>query len=432
MRLLKNRGVKVAPYKVGPDYIDPAFHEKACGRKSKNLDEFMLPKKEIKYLFHNSTKDADIHIVEGVMGLYDGYGNTIDYCSTASISKILDAKVILIIDAKSLAGSAAAMALGFKELDKSINIGGIIVNRVSTESHYALVKDAIEKYTNIPVIGRVPKNEEFSFSSRHLGLTPSCEVDSVDQKFELIAKILEEHIDIDKLLEISEDNKSLEYDNHRKIEKITDIKIALAKDKAFNFYYEDSLKLFEEMGVTFIPFSPLEDEKLPECQGVFLGGGFPEVFAKELSSNKSMLSSIKDFGENGGVIFGECGGLMYLGTSLIDSDENEYEMVNLLKGKSQMKNRLQRFGYCQGRPITDTPIAIKGEEIRGHEFHYSDFETNLEPVLKIEKFKDNKLVKSWKGGYKYKNVFGTYLHTHFCGKYKLAKNFIKKVEETIE
>lgn len=433
MRLLHRKNYRVAPYKVGPDYIDPSFHEKACGSTSKNLDEFMLSLEEIRYLFAKSQEDFDIHIIEGVMGLYDGYGYRYDYCSTASMAKLLDTSVILILDAKSMAASAAATVLGYRELDREVRISGVILNNVSSESHYAILKKAIETYTDLPVLGRIPKNPLFSLPSRHLGLIPSCEIDELDSQLNLVADVLEEHIDIERLLDIATSPLlPLESDGRESIRKITDIKIAVAQDNAFHFYYRDSLELLEEMGVEFVTFSPLHDEVLPECDAVFLGGGFPEIFAEKLSKNHSMRESIRTFGETGGVIYAECGGLMYLGTSLLDKERRKYPMVGLLEGKSLMTDRLQRFGYCQGTALEDTVISKKGQVIRGHEFHYSNFETGLSPVYKMEKYQDGRLLRSWEGGYVYKNVLGTYLHLHFCGDHEVARAWIEYIERSKE
>lgn len=430
MRLLKRRKYKVAPYKVGPDYIDPSFHEKACGEISRNLDEFMLEKDELRYLFAGRKQVADIHVIEGVMGLYDGYGYQIDYCSTASMAKILDCKVILILDAKSLAGSAAATVLGYRDLDKDVRIAGVIVNHVSSQSHYQILKKAIEGYTGVPVLGRIPHNSNFALPSRHLGLIPGCELDELDSMFNMMADVVEEYVEVDRILELAE-SSPLSYDERRRhaVRNITDVRLALARDKAFHFYYEDSLDLLREMGVELVEFSPTCDTALPNCDGVFLGGGFPEVFAKELEQNRSMKKSIRRFGEDGGVIYAECGGLMYLGTSLLDQERYKYEMVGLLDGKSVMKDRLQRFGYCQGTARQKVVIADFGQQVRGHEFHYSDFETDLPGAFKMEKYQDGTLLRVWEGGFAYKNVLGTYLHSHFCSNYTLALNLIKIIEE---
>lgn len=431
MRAFTKRGYKVQPFKVGPDYIDTEYHSIASGNKSRNLDEFMLPEEEIKFLFNRASKSADISIIEGVMGLYDGLGSGFDYCSSSSMSKIIDCPVILIIDGKSMAASAAALVLGFKNLDPKVRIAGVIANNVSTKSHFDIIKKSVEENTQIPVIGRIPKDPEFSLSSRHLGLTPSVEVDDLDKKMDYIAQVIEENINLDLLLEIAETGP-VAYDETRRmnVKDITDLRLALAFDKAFNFYYKDSLELLEEMGVKLVEFSPLKDKKLPEnIQGIFLGGGFPEVFAKQLSENKEMLEQIKSLADDGIPLYAECGGLMYLGESLQDLEGNELKMTGIFDGKSQMGKKLQRFGYCQGTAEDDSVISEKGSMVRGHEFHYSDFESDEEAIYQMNKNLTDGTVKSWRGGYKKNNVLGTYLHTHFAGDYNLALHFISKMEE---
>lgn len=431
MRALKNRNIKVQPYKVGPDYIDIEYHALASGIKSRNLDEFMLPSEEIKYLFAKNAENKDINIVEGVMGLYDGLSDRYDFCSSASMAKLLDIPTILIIDGKAMAGSAGALVLGFKNLDKDVKIAGVIANNVSSDSHFNIIKNAVEKYAGVKVIGRIPKDEKFSLSSRHLGLTPSVEVEDLDKKMDYIASVVEKYIDLDQLLEIA-NSESIQYDKNRResIKNITNVKLALAYDKAFNFYYQDSLDLLEEMGVELVKFSPIKDKKIPEnVQGIFLGGGFPEVFAKEISENKELLQDIKQKSLNNMPIYAECGGLMYLGKELESTDGNFYEMSGILDGKSIMSKRLQRFGYCTGTAQDQTTITNIGEEVNGHEFHYSDFITDENTIYTMQKTLSDGSLKKWNGGYRKNNTFGTYLHTHFAGNYKIALNFIKNMEE---
>ena len=430
MRALKNRNLKVQPYKVGPDYIDIEYHSLASGVKSRNLDEFMLPGEEIKYLFSKNAKDKDINIVEGVMGLYDGLSDRYDFCSSASMSKLLGIPVILIIDGKAMAASAAALVLGFKNLDKEVNIAGVIANNVSSDSHFNIIKSSIEKYTGVKVLGRIPKDEKFALSSRHLGLTPSVEVDDLNYKLDYMASIAEKYIDLDELLRIAE-TEQIDFDENRreKIKGITDVSLALAFDKAFNFYYQDSLDLLEEMGVKLVKFSPMYDKKLPEgIDGIFLGGGFPEVFAEELSKNKGLISDIREKSLNDMPIYAECGGLMYLGKELESVDGKFFQMLNILDGKSIMSKRLQRFGYCTGKADTDTVITNLNDEVRGHEFHYSDFVTDMPQVYQMQKVMTDGSIKKWSGGYKINNTFGTYLHTHFAGNYEMALNLIKNME----
>lgn len=429
MRALTNRGMKVQPFKVGPDYIDTEYHAKACRNKSRNIDEFMLPAEEIKYIFGKNSEGKDISIVEGVMGLYDGYGSSKDYCSSASISKLISCPVILVIDAKSMAASSAALVYGFKNIDMDVQIAGVIVNNVNTQSHYNILKQAIEEYTGVPVLGRIPRDEEFGLSSRHLGLTPSFEIDELESKFDYVANKLEEYLDLDKILEMAESGPN-EYDKERRnsIKGMTSIKLGLAYDKAFNFYYQDNLDLLEAMGVEFVKFSPLKDEKLPECQGLYIGGGFPEVFARELSYNESLLKDIKQKSIEGMPIYAECGGLMYLGSSVEDLEGNFYSMTGIFEGVSHMQKKLQRFGYCSGTANENTVISKKGQVVKGHEFHYSTFEADMDNAYEMYKKMSNGEEKYWGGGYSSGNTLGTYLHTHFCGDYDIARNFIESME----
>lgn len=429
MRALKNRGMNIQPFKVGPDYIDTEYHTKSSGNKSRNLDEFMLPEEEIKYIFGKNSQDKDISIVEGVMGLYDGYGASKDYCSSANLSKIISCPVILVIDASSMAASGAALVYGFKNIDLDVNIAGVIVNNVNTESHYRILKESIETYAGIKVLGRIPKDENFGLSSRHLGLTPSFEIDELDKKLDYVAAKLEEYLDLDEILEIAESGK-YEYDKKRRdnIKNITKIRLALAYDKAFNFYYQDNLDILQEMGVELVKFSPLHDEKLPKCQGIYIGGGFPEVFARELSCNKILLREIKEKSRQGMPIYAECGGLMYLGEQVEDLDGNFHQMTGILTGVSKMQSKLQRFGYCSAMANEDTVISKKGQVVKGHEFHYSIFESNSKNAYEMYKIMSNGEEKSWSGGFSIYNTLGTYLHTHFCGDYQIPQNFIDNME----
>lgn len=429
-RALRNRGLKVQPFKVGPDYIDTEYHFASSNVKSRNLDEFMLPRQEIRYLFSKSAQDADISIIEGVMGLYDGLGASHDECSTSSMSKILDCPVILVIDGRAMAASAAALVLGYRNMDPQVRIAGVIANNVSTKSHFQIIKTAVEKHTGIEVLGHIPKDDQFNLSSRHLGLTPSVEMDGLDEKLEYIASVIERQLDLDRLLEIAE-TAPVEYDVDRRkgIQKITNVRLGLAYDKAFNFYYQDALDLLEEMGVELVPFSPLEDQALPNnLDGLFLGGGFPEVFAEELSKNQSMREAIFNKSRQGMPIYAECGGLMYLGEWLEDAEERRFEMTKILSGKSVMAKRLQRFGYCEGIAAEENLLGNIGFVLRGHEFHYSDFLSDLESVYHMQKKMTDGSVKKWGGGFQVNNTFGTYLHTHFAGNYDAALHFIKKME----
>lgn len=428
IKALSDRGMKIQPYKVGPDYIDTSYHKLAAGITSRNLDNFILDTQEIKKIFSKNSKDVDISVVEGVMGFYDGYQADSDYCSTASMAKILDCPAILIIDGKGMASSAAAIVKGFKEFDKDVRLEGVIINNIGSDSHYNILKEAIEKNVEIKVLGRIPNVSEISLPSRHLGLVLGTEIEDAKEKVEKMAELVNKHIDIEKLLEIASDVSKLPEISTEKKHK-TNVKLGLALDKAFNFYYEDSLDILRDLGVEIINFSPLTDSSIPDCHGLYFGGGYPEIFASELSSNTSMRESIKKAYQANMPIYGECGGLMYLGESLVDLEGNEYKMAALLKGKSKMTKGLKRFGYSKGVLLEDTIIGTKGQEVKGHEFHHSTFETDLKPVYEMQKVRYDNKVDRWAGGYKSKNTFASYLHTHFCSDYNLAYKFCEKMEE---
>ncbi|CEK34410.1 cobyrinic acid a,c-diamide synthase,Cobyrinic acid A,C-diamide synthase,cobyrinic acid a,c-diamide synthase,Predicted glutamine amidotransferase,cobyrinic acid a,c-diamide synthase,CobB/CobQ-like glutamine amidotransferase domain [[Clostridium] sordellii] len=413
MQALTKRNLKVQPYKVGPDYIDPSYHTFITGRDSRNLDSYMLDDEKIKYIFKNASKDADISVIEGVMGLYDGFGIDLNSCTSSYTSKILKSPVILVINGKAMSSSAAAMVLGYKELDKEVNIKGVIVNNVKTKNHYELIKEAIEKYCNVEVLGYFPPNEKFKLDSRHLGLVPSVEIEALTEKFYDLGSEIEKYINIDRLIEISESEEIETSFELNELPKFKNKSIAVAYDKAFNFYYKENLELLNQMNIEIKTFSPLYDEIVPKADCIYIGGGFPEVFAKELGINKKMRESIKKAHENNVPIYAECGGLMYLGEKLLDLDGNEYEMVGIFEGISKMTKSLKRFGYCDGIAKVDTVFSNKGDIIKGHEFHHSEFNSNEECSYKMVKKRGNKIVDEWYGGYSKGNTLATYLHTHF-------------------
>lgn len=413
MQALTKRGLKVQPYKVGPDYIDPSYHTFITGRDSRNLDSYMLEDEKIKYIVNEASEEADISVIEGVMGLYDGFGIDLDACTSSYTSKLLKAPVILVINGKAMSSSAAAMVLGYKELDKNVNIKGVVVNNVKTKGHYELIKGAIEKYCNTEVLGYFPPNEKFSLESRHLGLIPSVEMESLKEKFSDLGDEIEKYIDIDRLIEISESESVKSNFDLKDLPRFENKKVAIAYDKAFNFYYKENIELLEHMGVEIVKFSPLNDKKVPEADCIYIGGGFPEIFAKELHLNESMRLSIKNAHEKNIPIYAECGGLMYLGEKLKDSDENIYNMVGIFKGTSEMTSSLKRFGYCDGIAKEDTILSNEGEIIKGHEFHHSEFKSDEKCAYKMIKKRGNKIVDEWDGGYSKRNTLATYLHTHF-------------------
>ena len=410
MSAFRKRGIRVKPFKTGPDYIDPMFHSFVTGERSINLDTWMLDEETIRGLFHRRLTGNDLGIVEGVMGLYDGHSLESDIGSSAFLSKTIKAPVILIIDGRGMAKSAAALVKGFIDFDPDTNIAGVIINRLSSESHYQLLKEMIEAYNDVTCLGYFPNNPDIVMDSRHLGLVPVEELSGFREKAEKAGELAEAHIDLDKLLEISghthtENTYCDPFEGYH--EKYQGLRIGVPRDSAFNFYYDDNFIAIEKAGAEVVPFSPLVDKMLPEnLDGLYIGGGFPEMFGAELAENKGLMVDLKSQLEAGLPCYAECGGLMYLTNSMTLLNGESNEGIGFLSGTSKMTTRLQRFGYVNIKAsLGDEPI-----EIRGHEFHHSIVETQEEiPTAYVISKED----RTWTCGYRKKNVLAGYPHIHF-------------------
>ncbi|MBC1986557.1 cobyrinate a,c-diamide synthase [Listeria sp. FSL L7-0478] len=414
MHALKKRGLGVQPFKVGPDYIDTNYHQAITGVASINLDSFLIDDDALlAALFEKHGESADISVIEGVMGLFDGLGIDRDNASTSFIAKCTKTPVILVVDGKAISTSAAAIVDGFNRFDPELKIAGVIINRVASENHFSLIKGAIERYTDVPVLGYLPKNAAVALPERHLGLVPQEEMTELEAKWELLGDLITEHVDLDQLLEISKSGEDLVGESlDITLPNFSGFRVAYALDAAFHFYYQDNLELIRSTGAMLIPFSPLEDKEVPKADFIYIGGGFPEVFADQLAKNSTMRKSVLAAHEKGIPIYAECGGLMYLGSAL-EMNDAQYEMVGIFSGISKMTTRLRKFGYCTAEPLEDTLIGKKGTAIRGHEFHHSIFETTETPCLQLSKKRDGEIVKAWQGGYQKGNTFASYLHIHF-------------------
>ncbi|WP_433639130.1 cobyrinate a,c-diamide synthase [Kluyvera georgiana] len=414
LTLLQQRGLRVQPYKVGPDYLDTGWHTALCGVASRNLDGFMLPPSTLNALFGEQMQQADIAVIEGVMGLYDGYGTDPNYCSSAAMAKQLGCPVILLVDGKAVSTSIAATVMGFQHFDPSLNIAGVIVNRVNSDSHFQLLKNAIERYCDLPVLGYVPRAEGVSLPERHLGLVTAREALIDGQPWQDFAATLERTLDVDRLLELSVLNRLPPGEWPPMPASGEGLTLAVADDEAFNFYYPDNLALLERAGVTLVRFSPLHDAVLPDCQMIWLGGGYPELHARALAANAPMLAQLRVAHERGVAIYAECGGLMYLGSTLEDAQGEVHAMANILPGDSKMGKRLTRFGYCEAQAEQQTLLAAPGEVLRGHEFHYSDFTARIPAAMACRKTRDGVVLQQWQGGWQLGNTFASYLHVHFA------------------
>lgn len=429
LRALYNRGLKVQPFKSGPDYIDPAFHSFVAGRQSRNLDVWMLGEEKVRQLFVKNAQDADISIVEGVMGLYDGLGTKKDSGSTAHLSKVLSAPVVLVVDARGMSASAAAMVTGFVKYDEAVNIAGVILNNIHGEKHYNLLKEAIERDTQVRCVGYLNTNKSISLESRHLGLVPSVEVEALDDKLNEVARMVSETVDLDKIIELANCAETIS-EVYTPATPVVDkpVKIGIAKDSAFNFYYQDALDLLEEMGAELVYFSPIKDKELPDgISGVFFGGGFPEVFGSEIEANEAMRQSVKRAIESEMPVYAECGGLMYLCDSIEDLQGDVHKMCGIFPYPSKMTKRLQRFGYVDVEIESGTILSEEKEVARAHEFHRSlvvhddvwDFK------YAVNRAREGERHTVWKCGLKYKNCLAAYAHVHFHTNPKLAENFVK-------
>lgn len=426
LRALMLRGLRVKPFKIGPDYLDSGWHSAVTGIASRNLDAFMLPIPTLNGLFAKQMQQADVAVIEGVMGLYDGYGTDPNYCSSAAMAKQLGCPVILLVDGKAVSTSIAATVMGFQRFDPTLNIAGVILNRVNSDSHYQLLADAITRYCGIPVLGRVPVMADVALPARHLGLVPAQENAPQDECWQQLAQQLEKTVNIDHLLNLSRLN-SLPPGEAPAIPDAAladGLTLALAEDEAFNFYYPDNFELLEQAGVKIQRFSPLHDTKLPDCQMIWLGGGYPEVHGAKLAANIKMRESLQKAHQQRVPLYAECGGLMYLGESLTDGNDETYAMCGVLPGHSQMGKRLTRFGYCEATALHDTLLAKKGETLRGHEFHYSDFSGPLPAALDCCKWRDGVAISRWQGGFQHHATFASYLHVHFAQRPSLLNRWL--------
>ena len=374
LSLLQQRGMRVQPCKVGPDYLDTAWHTAISGIASRNLDSFMLPAPILNALFTEQLQQADIAVIEGVMGLYDGYGTDPNYCSSAAMAKQLGCPVILLVDGKAVSTSIAATVMGFQHFDPALDIAGVIVNRVNSDAHFQLLKSAIERYCRVPVLGYVPRVEGVALPERHLGLVTARESVVNQQAWRDFASLLGRTLDIDRLLALSELAAMPigEWGEQLAADAGEGLTLALADDEAFNFYYPDNLALLARCGVKMVRFSPLRDRQLPACQMIWLGGGYPELHAEELSENQTMRTKIRDNIRQGMPVLAECGGYMYLSESMEDMDGNVYPMVQAVPGNVYRTKKLGRFGYITLTPNTKDTFRNGGNPVRGHEFHYFD------------------------------------------------------------
>lgn len=386
LQALKNREQQMVSFKCGPDYIDPMFHQKVIDIPSKNLDTFFTDEEETKRLFLKNRTEEELAILEGVMGLFDGLGGVREEGSSYHLAKVTKTPIILVVDAKGMGRSVIPLIAGFLKYDTEHLIKGVILNRMS-KSYYEILKPLLETELPIEVVGYFPDYKQFHIESRHLGLMMPDELADIKEQLQAVAEELQKTVSIEKIMQIAEAAEELEcIDRRTPRGGEADVRpvIAVAKDEAFCFYYEDNLLMLQEYGARIECFSPLHDTKLPErCAGILLGGGYPELYAKELSSNMKMWNEIKGAIKSGMPVVAECGGFMYLHSAIRDKEGDSYDMVGAIPASCHYTGKLVRFGYIELEE-QQSNFLPEGERIRGHEFHYFDSEENGNDCLAIK------------------------------------------------
>ena len=421
LQALVNRGLRVASFKCGPDYIDPMFHSRVIGARSKNLDAYFVGEDTLRYLFGRTAETCDISVVEGVMGFYDGMGITDSSASSHDVSQKLDIPVVLLLNCRGASLSVVPMLKGFLEFRPN-NIKGVIFNNMSQRVYEEIAPLAREM--GVEPVGYVPKVSDLVLESRHLGLVLPSEIEELKDKLNRLAEVLEGTLDIDLLMSIAGSAPEMEYSapEVRRIDGT--VRIGLAADETFCFTYEDNIELLERCGAEIVRFSPMTDQRLPDVDGIVLSGGYPELHSAELESNASMLDDIREKVAGGMPCIAECGGFMYLHDEMEDSDGNMHRMCGVIHGSVRNTGRLTRFGYATFTPLRDDGLTGEGLSIKGHEFHYWDSDNCGS---------DWKAVKA--NGREYECIHDTgtmvagYPHLYYCSNPEFATRFLERCLE---
>ncbi|MEG0430040.1 MAG: cobyrinate a,c-diamide synthase [Anaerovoracaceae bacterium] len=427
LKALKDNAENIKAFKCGPDYIDPMFHSEVLGISSRNLDLFFTDENLTKYLLANSTKDGSFAVMEGVMGYYDGLGGVTTTASTYDLARVTNTPVILVVDCKGKSTSIVAEIKGFMEYKKDSNIKAVILNRISGMM-YPMIKNLIEKELPVKVAGYLPILNNCSIESRHLGLITASEIGNLKEIIENIGSAAKETIDLSMLVEIGKEAEAIQYDDSQisKIQRLGNVRIAVAMDKAFCFYYKDNLELLEKLGGELVYFSPVDGEPLPQnIGGVILGGGYPELYLRELEANKHLREEINMRVKDGMPILAECGGFMYLHKWIKDDDGKSFDMVGVIDGGSFPTGKLGRFGYIDVTTQRDTVAGQKGMKLKAHEFHYWDSQKTGDACMAAKPVGSRK----WECICSDNEMFVGYPHFHYYSNLEFPRNFISKCIE---
>jgi len=429
MAALQRRGLTVAPFKVGPDFIDPGHHTCITGRASRNLDGWMLDREYNRACFRRRSADADVAVVEGVMGLYDGFSGSSEAGSTAQMAKWLDLPVVLVVNAASMARSAAALVRGFTGFDTDLAFAGVVFNHLGSPGHLDYLQAAMQAYVEIPLLGGLVRDERLRMPERHLGLITTDDQPLSQTFVDLLVERIEAQVDLDGLLQALPEVHSGVGEPHtpEPVAAPDGVRIGVARDRAFCFYYPDNLAMLTAAGAQIVPFSPMTDDALPDAlDGIYLGGGYPELYAEELTGNVRMRAAILQSSRAGMPIYAECGGFMYLCRELKDGEGIRRPMCGCFPFGAQMHPKMRTLGYREVRLTTDTLLGQRGDTVRGHEFHYSDLEDPSAAAACDTTYQvtGRKAGAVRLEGYRINNTLGSYVHLHFGSRPSAAAAFV--------
>jgi cobyrinic acid a,c-diamide synthase len=429
---LLRRGLAVQPFKCGPDFLDTGHHTRICGRVARNLDTWMLSVEANRSLLRNAAYGADVIVAEGMMGLFDGKNGSTEIGSSAEIAKLLRLPVVLVVDAAKSARSVAAVVLGFETFDAELRLAGVILNRVAGERHYEMLREAIESSCGTKILGWLPHEQAIAIPERHLGLHGAAEqaAHSQEAAIDAFAALAARHLDLDGLLalECGLEMAGAEPARFATSASADVVRVGVPSDHAFSFYYEDNLDLLREQGAEIVWFSPMTDASLPSgLDALYLGGGYPELHAKQLSSNRQMLEEVGTFAASGRPVYAECGGMLYLSESL-SVDGDSYAMARVLPLSMQMTDKLVQFGYVTVEFTEDCLLGRKGTVVRGHSFHHSriasqgEIATNYHVQYSMSGIEERE-------GFRRGNVLASYIHLHFRANPAVAENFVAAIRQ---
>ncbi|MDH3853527.1 MAG: cobyrinate a,c-diamide synthase [Nitrosopumilus sp.] len=416
---LQKHGFSVQPFKVGPDYIDPGYLSSISKHETYNLDVWLMGKNQLLNSFISNSK-SNVSVIEGVMGYYDGFGGDSNYASTHHVASLTKSPVLLVLDASKTSRSIAATALGFVKFHSDSRIVGIILNKIGSKKHEILCRTALEKI-KIPIIGVIPKNPSLDMPSRHLGLISTLESKTLKTQIEKTAKIISKFLDLNEIIKIIKNSTQL-IKKSKPLHKKTKTTIAVALDTSFNFYYQDNLEALRREGANLKFFSPVRDKKIPKCDGLYIGGGFPEILGNSLEKNQIIKKLIKKLSEDNLPIYAECGGLMYL-TKYISSQNKKHKMIGLFDAETKMTKKM-RLNYTKGKIIAKNSISEKLHNFQGHEFHYSQLDSVSSDSKFAYSLEIGEGIKKQQDGLIQDNTLASYGHLYFDSS-NYAQIFVK-------